>query len=410
MGRGKQSTIGQAQRRQAIVDYIEKNGPVKSGAICAALSLSRSSLSDDIRAINAHGTILTSPRRGYYHYAPEAGAILPEGILRGKLDRTHIRRWYILALLSGAPHTFEDILSKLQKASVPCSAATLHADLKELRNDTYVHVSIESGRTLYHSTQILAADSREITNYCALHKKGPALSQILRNTYDSIDRKLAHCLPAKDVKIKVSAVRRIGKQNTISEEQLKHLQKFRNFPFADRVLNIPYRSNSGQFLSCSFSTGLIVYSGETGRIYLLGRDAEKRNTVIPLDHIRTDGISVKKGSYNYIYQHPEFMRMFEEMFHLSTDDPVFVRVRFANLPFVHAKIRRLCEMRPRASMKLISDGTEILYTDTLRGLTDFARYLRRFGRSALVDEPAELRDLMIMSSRKILELYDESLS
>ena len=51
-------------------------------------------------------------------------------------------------------------------------------------------------------------------------------------------------------------------------------------------------------------------------------------------------------------------------------------------------------------------GNEIVFTDTVRGKGDLARYLRRFGRSAIVEEPAELRAEMISASRKILQLYE----
>ena len=409
MADGKQNTAGQALRRQKIIDYIKQNGPVKSGAICAALSLSRSSLSDDIRAINAHGAILTSPRRGCYIYTGEADRILAEGAMRGKLDRTHIRRWYILAILSASPCTFEELLEKLRAASFTCSAATLHTDLKDLRNDTYIRAAAENGHVYYRSARILSADRREITQYHARHKSNSSRSQILQNTYASIDRKLAHSLPEQDVKTKTVSIHRIGKQSTISEDQLELLQAFREYPFSDRVLMIPYRTNNGRLIRCSFSTGLLLYSAETNRIYLLGRNDKKENTIIPLDRVQTDAITIQTDSYNYLYQSPEFLRMYDEMFHLSTEEPAAVRVRFTNLPFIYAKIRRLCEVRTHASMKLTADGTELLYTDTLRGLSDFARYLRRFGRSALVDEPAELRTMMMETSRKVMELYDDDL-
>ena len=399
MGNGKQSAAGQAARRQQIIDYIKEHGPVKSGKICADLSLSRSSLSDDINAINAQHPVIESPKRGYYEYHAEQVEV------RGRIDRTYVRRWYELALLSDCPCTAEELLDLLADAGMECSLNTLYADIRALKKDHYIKSAEEIGT--YCSTALYTPGADEIRHYRQARTQTRTSPRVLISTYDTIDRKLTRCIPGTDLTEKKSvSTRRAGKQNRLSKEQLALLGQFQQFPYPEFSLRIPYRTNRGADVTATFSVGMIVYSVEANRIYLLGKNSEKRNTIIALDRIRMDGVAILETP-NYCYQSAEFHRIFEEMFHLSADEPVEVRVRFQNLPFIRNKVQRLCEVRKQAKTERIREDSEILYTDTLRGIGDFARYLRRFGRSAIVDAPEELKEMMLFTSRRVIGLYEK---
>ena len=45
--------------------------------------------------------------------------------------------------------------------------------------------------------------------------------------------------------------------------------------------------------------------------------------------------------------------------------------------------------------------------DTIRGLNDFANYLRKFGYGCKVIEPKELKEKMIFSVKRALDRYNE---
>ena len=90
MSKGKQNREGQAARRQIIIDYIREHGPVKSGQMCKELGMSRSSLSDDINAINAVSNLIEFPKRGYYVLRTD---VEEAASLRGMIDAEHVRRW-----------------------------------------------------------------------------------------------------------------------------------------------------------------------------------------------------------------------------------------------------------------------------------------------------------------------------
>ena len=401
MRKRKLSFSGQAERRQRIVNYLKENGRVTSHELCEAFKMSRSSLSDDIHAINQQAPIIVSPSRGIYE-------LVEEFSVRAKLDRCHIRRWYIMLLLSEHPAEFKEILSALDKAGIPISINTLYSDLKIMKQNQYVTSFSDNGRTLYSSRRLVAADRSDIERYFSSKNTKNAYPRILIDSYNTINEKLAHSFMTDNQNVlDSSSLRLTNRYNLFSKEQLGLLEEFQAFPYKEYYLSIPYKTNTGSVIISHIAIGLIIYSVETNRLYLLGKNDEDLKTIIPLDHVLMNEITVLEEHANHSYQSAEFQRIFDEMFHLSMEAPVKVRVRFENIPSISSKLQRLTETRMLSKTEIINDGREILYTDTLRGLEDFARYLRRFGRSALVDEPPELRERMIATSRKVLSLYNE---
>ena len=402
----KLDSAGQARRRREIINFIRKNGPVRVREICDALSMSRSSLFDDIKAINGQLPVLVCPKRGVYEYRREPDA---RSELRGKVDRAHVRRWFELIHLSSHPLSFEQLLCVLKSHGFSCSSETLYVDLRLLKAEYYVVSFAKNGRTYYRAGAVTSPDASDIRRYRSMRQRELASRQAMTETCSAIDRKLFHAAQIPPVKVKSNPhFQRTGKQNRISVEQLDLLQEFSRFPYANYVLLIPHTANSGECLTVELSVGIIIYSVETNRLYLLGRDTEKKIAIVALDRVRMEEVRIVQGKRNYCWHSPAFQRIFEEMFHLSTDDPVEVRVRFENMPYIAAKLQKLNESRKYSSLTRINGERELLYTDTIRGVPDFARYLRRYGRSAIAEEPKELADMMIRTSRKVIDLYEPS--
>ena len=68
----------------------------------------------------------------------------------------------------------------------------------------------------------------------------------------------------------------------------------------------------------------------------------------------------------------------------------------------------MSKTREKSSIKRISIPNEkytYIYEDNLRGLSDFARFLRSFGTAVIAIEPPKLRETMINTYTKILEKY-----
>ena len=404
MGRGKQSTEGQAQRRQQIIDYIREHGTVKGRDLCEELGMSRSSLSDDIRAINKGGEIVLSPKKGTYTINEQ---IRVSKNPYSKLDRKSVRRWMILLSLFRRDRTFDEILEYLEKSGKGCSDSTLREDLTALEQDGIVAKVKDGKQQFYHSESIYETDQSEIRQY--VKKKGENNSRVGITAFRDIDLKIKHCIPDLEIKSEEdSRIRRSGKHNVLTEEQVQMLQEFEKHPYKEKELVIAFKTNAGQEVMRNICAGIIVYVVETGRIYLIGENKRRKkhasgvyHLIIPMDRIE----SVSEGRrVNNCYNTPEYHRICREMFQISTEDPMDVCVRFEDHSFIRDKIERLCAVRETARIKI--DGDEIIFTDTVRGKGDFARYLRRFGRSAIVEKPASLREDMMNASRKILALYE----
>ena len=116
----------------------------------------------------------------------------------------------------------------------------------------------------------------------------------------------------------------------------------------------------------------------------------------------------EKNTINTIYNTRKYIRIFHEMFSLSLDDPVHVVVRFKKFGNMERKVRTLMKFRqqthPKADFEY--NETEILYEDTIRGIEDFARYLRSFGRAAIAVEPPQLVERMKETPLRVMQAYE----
>ena len=405
MARGKQSSEGQALRRQQIIDYIRKNGPVKGSRICADLNMSRSSLSDDIRAVNTGGRIILSPKKGVYVIGNTSEAAAKP---YSRIDGQSVRRWMILLSLAGKDRTIDEIREYLQDSEISCSKSVLYGDLNELVQAGIVSKNTDGRQNLYRSESLYETDMREISQYEA--RKAGKSARVGISAFSSIDLKIKRSIPGYKQGTEDGGTKRAGRHNILTEEQMQMLQNFERFPYKEKELCVLFSTNAGREITRNISVGIIVYAVETARIYLIGENmwnrgpadenGERNNIVIPMDSI----VSITEGNrVNTCYNTPKFHQIYREMFQISAEKPMDVRVRFENFTFIRDKIERLCAARETAHMEIVDN--EIIFTDRIRGKGDFARYLRRFGRSAIVEQPVQLREDMINASKKILALY-----
>lgn len=199
-----------------------------------------------------------------------------------------------------------------------------------------------------------------------------------------------------------------GKTSDISPDLRRKLDVFQKLPYQTKVLEIPYLTNAGETITLKFKTGLIVYSHEKNQLYVLGETEEflynLRMTNIDVDNIQYHCLE------NNVFKSSKYIRIFHEMFSISVDEPVDVVVRFKNFGNMLEKLKALQKNRQQTcqALDVSSIPGEIIYRDTVRGLNDFARYLRSFGRAALAVEPPELLELMMETPRKVIEAYEQS--
>lgn len=200
-----------------------------------------------------------------------------------------------------------------------------------------------------------------------------------------------------------------GKSNYIDHNQLKHLNHFVQYPYKTKTLDITYFAHDSA-MDIVISSGLLFYSVETNCFYLLCTNMNNKSIM----QLRLDRIaSIQEGTEkNKNYRSLSFMNMYEEMFSTSFEpEKSHVKVLFQDFGNIKERLTLLHNKRKFSKLYEIEPLSNdiphcIVYEDDLRGLSAFSRYLRSFGSSALVLEPASLQDLMIQSNLKILKNYE----
>lgn len=228
-------------------------------------------------------------------------------------------------------------------------------------------------------------------------KAGTSDSEILAHVYAKIED------ACPDVWIDNTTIPYYAQTRTasFSEEKLEAFRRFSTFPYNTHALTIHYCTRGGRRKTFLFKTGLFLYSEEKGRLYILG---ESENSDIILDIEQIEEITATDVKHT-LFRSKKYMDMASEMFGISVENKVLVKVLFDNAFNIREKLERLCSTRPTAVLTELSDQV-LLFEDTIRGLADFANYLRRFGRSVTVLEPEKLRQLMCTSVERTLERYD----
>lgn len=187
------------------------------------------------------------------------------------------------------------------------------------------------------------------------------------------------------------------------------LQQITRFDYRHKVLQIDYTTKRGKDISILFAVGMVIYSAEKDILYLLGSeltdDADMQNllhTIIDVSDItRVEETDIRHSCYKADF----FVKSFESMFSISLEESANVKVEFDRVANVERKINYLKSQRVNAAIQVTE--SKIIFTDTVSGLADFARYLRRFGKSAHVIEPPALKDKMRQSAERALARYGE---
>lgn len=392
------------ERRKKLFDYIKEKEHVSTKELLEHFKIRKATLSEDIAALKEQGIPLVTTR-GFVGMEKETDS---NGYYE-TITASTIRCWLILLILSKAeaPMKFRAIQQAYSEINELYSVDTLHKDLQSLQEMGYL--SFNTYTYCYHLTNryysYITPSLEALDDFCYIysqHKEAnPTDLELERlheiavildsgfedsNSFQTNDTYLIH-----------------GKRNQLSKETRNQLHTLLCMDYSDYQLNICYLTNTNKQRSALFSIGLIVYSVEKNRMYLLG-ETPAYKTIIPVDSIVSISMTTER---NHIYKSEEYQSIFQEMFSISVDEPEVVKIAFANEKFIYDKVRTLHSRRPASTMTLSQDQTQILYTDIIRGIPDFSNYLRQFGRGAVVLEPENLRQQMIYSAQKIIEAYRE---
>lgn len=191
-------------------------------------------------------------------------------------------------------------------------------------------------------------------------------------------------------------------------EQLKNITTHN---YQNKVLQIHYQTKNQGERSVLFAVGMLLYSVEKDILYLIGEEYSQKNETqtYPYSIINVSTINHMEETIitHSCYRSAYYEELFHAMFSISIETPVSVKVEFDRILNIERKIRHLTKQRNYANCEILEN--KIIYTDKISGLSDFAMYLRKFGRNAHVIEPPALKDKMKYSITQTLYRYEEEL-
>ena len=197
----------------------------------------------------------------------------------------------------------------------------------------------------------------------------------------------------------------IGRKTIFDPTQIEKYNKLLKLPFKEKVLKLKYKSGK-KVKEYDFKTGLIYFSTETGQFYLVGKCGKQELSLRLSDVTLPDQASSQS---NDVYMSSHYKNVFEEIFQSEFEGRRHhVKVRFDKLKNTEDKLHSLVSVRHEtASYQSSKDGNSYIYEDTIRGLNSFARYLRAYGRAAIVSEPEPLILLMCRSAIRTIQKYEK---
>jgi len=195
----------------------------------------------------------------------------------------------------------------------------------------------------------------------------------------------------------------IGKKNSFIIHSDDIISAFNNSGFKNNLIKVEYQISEDNIVERIIGTGLLVYSIDHGKLYLFGKEYTINKTTNVILNVQKIKNIDKLPEINSVYMSEEFLKIYDEMFSISVEEPYDVEVIFDDIFNIREKLERLKSSRPTSN--LISSSGKLIYTDTIRGINDFAKYLRGFGMSCIVIKPDILVKKMYDSAKKTYSLY-----
>lgn len=151
--------------------------------------------------------------------------------------------------------------------------------------------------------------------------------------------------------------------------------------------------------------GLVVYAVDKDKLYLIGKVKKEKYRIIDIEDISGE-IEVDEKRPNNLFQSEEYIQLSRDMFSVSAEPKEHVVVEVKDFGSLRRKFETLCYHRNNAVIKE-KDSETFIYEDDIRGMSDFSKYLRRYGRSVKVIAPESLKKMMLDDITRMEKRYRE---
>lgn len=437
--------------KQQVLDYLlqHKKEDIKRETLIADMKISKSRLSEILHSIKDDGyTIIAPPRSGLLRLETNeehAQLVLPP------IRDCDLRQWLILFLLSkyGAL-TFRDFILKILSvkeydaqydlrlngkkvyddhqliksireavtsdwndgpssiAEEYLSITTLRKDLHTLRENGFV--TLNQGETvMYDITEsapyILPVSENSLAEFCRQFEEYLTTTSELtpiEQIYKKIQNLISWDASTYDR-------HKFGKANQVSSEQISKFDEFIRHPYRTKRIQI-HSSYNGMEHDDLISVGLLFYCVETSAFYALCQNHTKNR----MESKRLDFMDtiMDTDEPNTIFHTKDVYRMYDEMFAAGFDARRYhVKILLQDYGNIKNRFQNLHSRRGNSILRAVENPPEdcpyaYVYEDDLRGLDDFARFLRSFGSSVLAVEPPELKEKMLHTYARSLAKYE----
>ena len=193
--------------------------------------------------------------------------------------------------------------------------------------------------------------------------------------------------------------------------------------YINHLIKIKYTGNTGKNSECIIAVGLVVYSVEKDKIYLIGerrgsgsdvrREKRNKELTVFIDIEKVKEVRSEKG-INRSYQNKRFMDLYNRMFSISNsriveENEERVTVKFSDDEYIKDRIQNLCEYR-KASGPVVESGEDgLVYSDMIVGLDDFIKFLRQFTGNYEILNSERLESKKKEYVEKMLAAYTEDM-
>jgi len=402
-----------ARRKKILKDLTERSWTLKE--LVQRYGAGESSIKHDIIGLRKQGyQILGGGKKGYRLLSDAEEEV--QLVFMESLRKDHLSRLTLLLLIQreekpltvreicdrymrNAYHglsgdnlrTERQLMSRLSRTLLP---SMLEEHLLEETEDGRYYVSEQAPVTL----PLLVTDAYDILDQ--LHYFGPA--HPFAGDLRSVEEKLSITLTDRKDPERDDSYRMIGKKDIEDGRVLSDLERIQDLPLSEYAFHARFHTRSGEEKELDFYPGLLCYAADKNSLFLIGRDFSGKDMILRLDRVEE---LTPREEKNHRYQSPYYLEMYEEMFSVSTEPVQHVVVEFDHLFSIRDKLQRMMQHRNHATLRV--KGDTMVYEDDIRGLEDFSKYLRQYGKSARVLEPEELRLKMLRSAEMTLKRYEE---
>ena len=408
------------KRSQEILELLrasDQEHPVPLTALMERFDASRRTIYDDIKALQESGfAVETLQKKGFFlagETKQEEQALYRKSRVESLLDVMLM----ITIQLSEKPLTIDEILplyARVCSYDAEDAGSLKSALVRKLRLlQAQGYLVEEDGRygiSLTAPVYLMLTERQieELNDLILFYGQDVAHAKTLEGIAEQLRAVYEGGMLTEDRKYSGIGLHRIR-----GDEAQKAVERINRYPYDRKCLDLTYEVRDGELMHFPcFRTGLLIYTADKDRLYILGTQQGEEDGFIRILNVGKIREVRETEEKNEDFQSEAYMQMFHEMLVVDADPPEQVEVEIsAGNPNLIRKFERHVRERNEGRetgetpARLVKKDENYIYTDTVRGIGELARFLRQYGWSVRVLGPESLKEKMLFTANRALERY-----